>query len=49
MAGGRHLYVGRDDANFTEAGGDLRQRGYAGAIDAVVVGDKDAHMTLSSN
>jgi hypothetical protein len=48
MARRRHLDVRRYDPDLSESGSHLRQRGYTRAIDAVVVGDEDAHMTLSS-
>jgi hypothetical protein len=41
---GGHLDIGRDDTNFAESGSCLRQSGYPRAIDAIVIGDQDAHM-----
>ena len=42
MAHGRLLDVGGDDAHFAEARSDFGEREDAGAVDAVVVRNKDA-------
>src|SRR5262245_10528330 len=44
MAGGRSFDVRSHDACFAELGRDLRERGYAGAVDAVIVRDEYAHI-----
>src|SRR5215831_2886780 len=41
VSSGRHLDVGRDDADLTELRSNLRQRGYTGAVYAIVVGHQD--------
>ena len=43
VAHGRLLHIGRDDAHFAKARGDLREAN-AGAVDAVIVRNQDSHL-----